>query len=41
MLKEIQKKNYDNFLDIFQDFPEDIEERQLIELQKMKPFIID
>ena len=30
MLKEIQKKNYDNFLDIFQDLPEDIEEFQLI-----------
>jgi hypothetical protein len=41
MLKEIQKKNYEAFLDIFQDYPEDIEEVQLIELQRMKPFIID
>jgi len=41
MLKEIQRKNYDEFLDIFQDLPEDIEESQLIEVQKMKPLIID
>ena len=30
MLKEIRKKSYDNFIDIFQDLPEDIEEYQLI-----------
>jgi ankyrin repeat protein len=41
MLKEIQKKDKQAFLDIFQDYPEDIEEEELIEIQKVKPFIID
>lgn len=41
MLKEIQKKDKLAFLDIFQDYPEDIEEEELIEIQKVKPFIID
>ena len=41
LLKAINSKDYDLFLDIFQDFPEDIEEQKLIELQKTKPFIID
>lgn len=41
MLEQIKNKDIDGFLDIFQDFPEDIEEHQLIELQKAKPFIID
>jgi hypothetical protein len=41
MLKEIKNRDIERFLDIFQDYPEDIEEHQLIELQKAKPFIID
>lgn len=41
MLKEIQKKDKQAFLDLFQDYPEDIEEEELIEVQKLKPFIID
>ena len=36
-----QKKDKLAFLDIFQDYPEDIEEEELIEIQKVKPFIID
>ena len=30
MLKEIQRKNCEEFLNIFQDIPENIEEYQLI-----------
>jgi len=30
MLKCIQKKDKDQFLDIFQEFPEDLEEEELI-----------
>ncbi len=41
MLKEIQRKDRQAFLDLFQDYPEDIEEEELIEVQKLKPFIID
>jgi hypothetical protein len=41
MLKDIQRKDKQAFLDIFQDYPEDIDEEELIEVQKLKPFIID
>jgi hypothetical protein len=30
MLKEIQKKNITAFLDVFQDYPENIDEENLI-----------
>ena len=41
MLKIIQKKDKEAFLDLFQDYPEDLDEEQLIQIQKIKPFIID
>jgi hypothetical protein len=41
MLKDIQKKNLNGFLDIFQDYPENIDEDSLLEIQNKKPFIVD
>lgn len=41
MLKEIQHKNLQGFLDVFQDYPENVEEELLLEIERKKPFIID